>query len=182
MILRSNLPKLREFGGRSARVLDAGGWYRPFNLATHVIDLNPYESRRVDDALDPEDDERFTADTWIVQDVCNSPWPFPDKTFDFVVCSHLLEDVHATRSPFAASCAGSGKPGTSRPRREFAKSSPRKSTFSPSTSLAIFRRSGFTIIAGLSKSRGPIFASPQKQRHCRQIGGITSPGVTSGAT
>jgi hypothetical protein len=58
MILRSNLPKLREFAGRSARVLDAGGWYRPFNLATHVIDLNPYESRRVDDALDPEDDDR----------------------------------------------------------------------------------------------------------------------------
>src|SRR5580692_12498729 len=79
MILRSNLPNLREFGGRSARVLDAGGWYRPFNLATHVIDLNPYESRRVDDALDPEDDERFTADTWIVQDVCNSPWPFPER-------------------------------------------------------------------------------------------------------
>jgi hypothetical protein len=24
--------------------------------------------------------------------------------------------------------------------------------------------------------------SPQKQRHCRQIGGITSTGVTSGAT
>jgi len=35
----------------------------------------------------------------------------------------------ATRSPFAASCAGSGKPGTSRRRREFAKSSPRKSTW-----------------------------------------------------
>ena len=25
--------------------------------------------------------------------MCNSHWPFPDKTFDFVVCSHLLEDV-----------------------------------------------------------------------------------------
>ena len=59
MILRSNLQKLREFGGRSARVLDAGGWYRPFNLATHVIDLNPYEARRVDDALDPDDDCRY---------------------------------------------------------------------------------------------------------------------------
>jgi hypothetical protein len=34
MILRSNLPKLREVGVRSARVLDAVGWYRPFNLAT----------------------------------------------------------------------------------------------------------------------------------------------------
>src|SRR4029077_16126054 len=54
MILRSNLPKLREFGGRSARVLDAGGWYRPVKLPTHFIDLNPYDSRRIDDALDPE--------------------------------------------------------------------------------------------------------------------------------
>ena len=52
MILRSNLPKLREFGGRSARVLDAGGWIDP-SIATHVIDLNPYELRRVDDALSP---------------------------------------------------------------------------------------------------------------------------------
>ena len=79
MILRSNLPKLREFGGRSARVLDAGGWYRPFNLATHVIDLNPYNSRRVDDALDPEDDERFTAETWIVQECAIHPGHSPTR-------------------------------------------------------------------------------------------------------
>ena len=181
MILRSNLPKLREVGGRSACVLDAGGWYRPFNLATHVIDLNPYESRRVDDALDPEDDERFTADTWIVQDVCNSPWPFPDKTFDFVVCSHLLEDVRDPITVCRELCRV-GKAGyietPSRIREIFSK----EKHFLPSTSLAIFQRSGFTIIAGLSKSSGPIFASPQRQRHCRQIGGITSPGVTSGAT
>src|SRR5271166_822712 len=93
MILRSNLPKLREIARNSACVLDVGGWYQPFNLATHVIDLHPYESRRSGDALDPEDEARFSAATWTVHDVCSAPWPFPDKLFDFVVCSHLLEDV-----------------------------------------------------------------------------------------
>jgi len=93
MILRSNLPRLRERARASARILDVGGWYQPFNLATHVIDLCPYESRRVHDALDPGDGERFSAATWVVHDVCSVPWPFLDKSFDFVVCSNLLEDV-----------------------------------------------------------------------------------------
>ena len=43
MILRSNLPKLRGYASAAPRVLDVGGWYQPFNLATHVIDLCPYE-------------------------------------------------------------------------------------------------------------------------------------------
>jgi SAM-dependent methyltransferase len=98
MILRSNLPELRRRAAASARVLDVGGWYQPFNLATHVIDLGTYETRRTHEALDPEDSERFSAASWVQHDVCTTPWPFADAFFDFSICSHLLEDV---RDPIA---------------------------------------------------------------------------------
>jgi SAM-dependent methyltransferase len=98
MILLSNLTRLRARAAAAKRVLDVGGWRHPFNLATHVIDLGDYASRNAREALDPEDQERFSADSWVVQDVCRTPWPFPDKFFDFVICSHLLEDV---RDPLA---------------------------------------------------------------------------------
>src|SRR5260221_14723336 len=110
MILPSNLPRLRELARASVRILDVGGWYQPFNLATHVIDVCPYESRRVHDALDPEDGERFSAATWVVHAVCSVPWPFLDKSFDFVVCSNLLEPARTCskmcviQSLFSESC------------------------------------------------------------------------------
>jgi ubiquinone/menaquinone biosynthesis C-methylase UbiE len=38
--------------------------------------------------------EGFTRDTWVQRDICDhEPWPFEDRQFDFVVCSHTLEDV-----------------------------------------------------------------------------------------
>lgn len=95
MILVSNLPQVREIAARSARVLDIGGWWRPLNVATHVMDLCPYETRRVHDALDPQNEPRYSAETWTVHDACVAPWPYPDKFFDFSFCSHTLEDVQA---------------------------------------------------------------------------------------
>jgi len=76
-----------------ARVLDVGGWAAPFNRATHVLDIEPYETRGILGSYGPGP-ERFSVDTWIVRDMCaRDPWPFPDGYFEFSVCATTLEDV-----------------------------------------------------------------------------------------
>jgi SAM-dependent methyltransferase len=86
-------------------VLDVGGWADPLPRADYVIDCFPYETRglayhgigKLPDTItypEPKTGERFSKSTWIRHDICSSnPFPFPDKMFDFVICSHTLEDV-----------------------------------------------------------------------------------------
>lgn len=78
-------------------VLDIGGWARPFNRANSVLDAEPYETRGFYGSARPAqggDHERFSLSSWIQRDICErTPFPFSDKQFDFVICSHVLEDI-----------------------------------------------------------------------------------------
>jgi hypothetical protein len=80
--------------GVDALVLDVGGAGRPFSRADWVLDLLPYEARGQLGWTGDPGRERFTRETWVQRDVCDrEPWPFSDRQFDFVICSHTLEDV-----------------------------------------------------------------------------------------
>lgn len=78
----------------SDKVLDVGGWALPLARADWVLDLMPYETRGSLGRGGKPAEERFTAATWVIRDICDrSPWPFEDDQFDFVVCSQTLEDI-----------------------------------------------------------------------------------------
>lgn len=77
-----------------ALVLDVGGWAKPLSRADWVIDHMPYATRGLYGHDGDPTAERFTANTWVVRDICDrDPFPFAEGQFDFVVCSHVLEDV-----------------------------------------------------------------------------------------
>jgi hypothetical protein len=69
-------------------ILDIGGGLNPLACADCVLDIIVYDDRKV------QRNEKYNADTWIQMDICDrQPWPFPDKYFAFVNCTHVLEDV-----------------------------------------------------------------------------------------
>jgi hypothetical protein len=78
-------------------VLDIGGWARPFNRANFVIDAEPYETRGYYGPGLPAQggpQEYFSKQSWCQRDICSRvPYPFADKSIDFVICSHVLEDI-----------------------------------------------------------------------------------------
>jgi hypothetical protein len=91
-MLESSRRRILNVLDDDAVVLDVGAWASPFPRADWVMDALPYETRGAYDLSD--EPERFSAATWVQRDVCDhEPYPFADKSIDFVVCSHLLEDV-----------------------------------------------------------------------------------------
>ena len=89
----NNPEEVLKFIGPHDRVLDIGGATEVFPRANAVIDILPYEARSIED-LDPIE-EQFTEEDWYVGDICSpSIWNnFEDNEFDFVICSHVLEDI-----------------------------------------------------------------------------------------
>jgi len=102
-MLAQNSQRILERLESTDLVLDIGGWGHPFNRADYVLDLEPYETRGYYNRTFARNNpippiggvvEHFSRETWIQRDICDkTPYPFADKQFDFVTCSHTLEDV-----------------------------------------------------------------------------------------
>jgi hypothetical protein len=88
--------------GADARILDVGGWFSPYPLATHVVDIMPYETRSQGYFPEPRPMEKFRKDGWIVADITDPDFrlPYEDNYFDFSVCMQTVEDLHEVRPLF----------------------------------------------------------------------------------
>jgi len=96
-VLPSARDRIAGSVGDDDLVLDVGGWAEPFARADWVIDLEPYATRGLYGDRIAAGAERFTADTWVVRDICDRErWPFHDGQFAFAICAHTLEEGMAS--------------------------------------------------------------------------------------
>jgi predicted SAM-dependent methyltransferase len=92
-MLKENEIKILKNLKENDRVLDIGGWDKPFNRANVILDVHSYETRGFHGSQGG-DEEYFNKRTWIIHDVSSrKKLPFTDNYFDFVICSHILEDI-----------------------------------------------------------------------------------------
>jgi len=91
--MQGNLKKLLAKIKDTDLVLDIGGGTKPLARANYVIDFKSYQER-AKQGLIGDGPEKFNSESWISHDICSKqPFPFNNKQFDFVFCSHTLEDI-----------------------------------------------------------------------------------------
>ena len=64
---------------QGAKVLEIGPGYMPFPRATMFVDYRPVPA---------------PSDRIVSIDMNETPLPFPDKSFDFIYCRHVIEDMY----------------------------------------------------------------------------------------
>ncbi len=75
------------------KILDVGGAAAPCARADYIMDYVTFEKMNRNQIWGG-DKLKCTKETWIEHDICDrKPFPFADKFFDFVICSHVLEDI-----------------------------------------------------------------------------------------
>jgi len=96
-VIKANLEAIRKAYMKldpKCKILDVGGGDQPIKLATHVIDIQPFNKVGRTGVMGRADEkQRFTKDTWTQMNICDGNWPYKDKEFDFVWCTQVLEDI-----------------------------------------------------------------------------------------